>query len=87
VPMFFYLLHILLIHLLALIAAEVTGFHGSAMILTNWVSASPGLKGYGFSLGIVYLLWILVIVALYPLCKRFDIYKRSHKEKQWLSYI
>ncbi|WP_246197908.1 DUF1624 domain-containing protein [Chitinophaga agrisoli] len=87
VPMFFYLLHIPLIHLMAFIGAAICGHSWSDMILTNWVSASPALAGYGFNLGIVYLLWVLVILALYPLCKRYDAYKRAHKENQWLSYI
>jgi len=29
----------------------------------------------------------LVVVALFPLCKRYDHYKQAHKEKWWLSYL
>ena len=43
--------------------------------------------GYGFSLGVVYLIWITVILILYPLCKWYDGYKMSHKDKWWLSYL
>jgi len=87
VPMFFYILHIVFIHLLAVFAAMITGYKASDMVLSTWVTDSPQLKGYGFSLLTVYLLWIAVVIALYPLCKRYDAYKRSHREKQWLSYI
>ncbi|HMW27563.1 MAG TPA: hypothetical protein PKC51_13015, partial [Ferruginibacter sp.] len=45
------------------------------------------LKGYGFSLGVVYAVWIGIIVALFPLCRWYDRYKQSHKEKWWLSYL
>jgi hypothetical protein len=45
------------------------------------------LKGYGFSLPVAYLVWIAIVVALYPLCKRYDAYKQSHKHKWWLSYL
>jgi uncharacterized membrane protein len=87
VPMFFYLVHIAVIHALGFIGAEISGHQWTDMILSNWVTASPELKNYGFSLGVVYLLWILVIIGLYPLCKWYDTYKRNHREKQWLSYL
>jgi uncharacterized membrane protein len=45
------------------------------------------LKGYGFNLITVYIVWVLVIALLYPLCKKFDSYKQAHKEKWWLSYL
>jgi len=48
---------------------------------------APGLKGYGFCLWVVYLVWAGVIVALYPLCVKYDKYKQAHKEKWWLSYL
>src|SRR5204863_3463625 len=55
VPMFYYLTHILLIHLLALPGAIISGYKLSDMVLTTRVNNSPGLKGYGFDLEIVYL--------------------------------
>jgi len=88
VPMFYYLAHLLLIHLLAMLGAVVCGYHWSDMILSTRVNASPQLKGYGFDLGVVYIVWISVVVALYPLCKGFDAYKRRNQStKWWLSYL
>ena len=87
VPMFFYILHIYLIHALAVIAAAVSGYKWSDMVLTGWVSMNEQLKGYGYSLVFVYVLWIIIIVAIYPLCRRYDNYKRAHRTKWWLSYI
>ncbi len=87
--MFFYLIHIYLLHTLAVIASAVTG-HGAANMtaLTTWVTDNPQLKGYGFSLGIVYGLWMLIIIVLYPLCKWYDKYKRANlTERPWLSYL
>jgi amino acid permease len=43
--------------------------------------------GEGFSLAIVYLIWIAIVIAMYPLCKWYDRYKTNHKEKWWLSYL
>lgn len=87
VPFFYYILHIYLIHTLALVFAELSGFGWEIMILKDWVTEVPALKGYGISLGYVYLIWIGVILLLYPLCKKFDIYKQNNKNKWWLSYL
>jgi uncharacterized membrane protein len=87
VPMFFYILHIYLIHALAVIAASVSGYKWSDMILTGWVSMNDQLKGYGYSLVFVYALWLIIIVGVYPLCRWYDNYKRAHRTKWWLSYI
>ncbi len=87
VPFFYYILHIYLIHFIAMMLAQYSGFGWRSMINTQWVTESPALKGYGFSLSMVYLVWISIIAALYPLCKKFDRYKIGHKEKWWLSYL
>jgi uncharacterized membrane protein len=87
VPFFYYIIHIYVIHLIAMIAAQATGFGWQTMILPDWVTELPQLKGYGFSLWVVYLIWISVVLILYPLCKRFDDYKMNHKEQWWLSYL
>lgn len=87
VPFFYYILHLYFIHLLALIFAEYSGFGWRIMILQDWVTESPTLKGYGFPLWVVYVVWIFVIGLLYPICKQFDKYKQTHKDKWWLSYL
>jgi uncharacterized membrane protein len=88
VAMFYYLAHILLIHLLALAAAVISGYRWSDMVLSVGVDDTPGLKGYGFDLWVVYGVWIGLILILYPLCKWFDRYKRAHQATQWwLSYL
>lgn len=87
VPFFFYIIHIYLIHFLALIAAQLTGFGWQKMILPALPFRVEALKGFGFNLAVVYLIWILVIVLLYPVCKKFDRYKLHNKDKWWLSYL
>ncbi len=88
VPMFYYLVHIYVLHGLAIIGAVLSGHPASDMVsLTTWVTANTQLKGYGFSLTTVYLIWIAVVIALYPLCKWYDAYKRAHRDRQWLSYL
>lgn len=87
VPFFYYVLHLYLIHLLAMGYAELTGYGWEIMILKDWVNEIPALKGYGMSLGGVYLVTALVVVALYPLCKRYAEYKKNNREKWWLRYL
>ncbi len=87
VPLFFYIVHLYVIHLLASLAAVATGFSFPDMIIDVWVTLQPELKGYGFSLWVVYATWIALTVLLYPLCKWYDAYKRTHRELWWLSYL
>ncbi|MES2748345.1 MAG: heparan-alpha-glucosaminide N-acetyltransferase domain-containing protein [Bacteroidota bacterium] len=87
VPFFYYILHLYLIHLVALLFAELSGFGWQSMILGEWMTKVPALKGFGYPLWVVYAVWIGVILVLYPLCKKFDNYKQNHKEKWWLSYL
>jgi len=88
VPMIYYLAHIFLIHSLAVLAAVIQGYKASDMILTGRVNQSQGLKGYGFDLWVVYLVWAGVVLILYPLCMYYDRYKRAHVRRQWwLSYL
>jgi uncharacterized membrane protein len=87
VPFFYYIIHIYLIHALAMLFAELSGFGWQLMILPDWILESPELKGYGFSLWVVYAVWFMVVISLYPLCKKFDNYKQANKEISWLSYL
>lgn len=84
VPFFYYILHLYLIRITGMILAELNGYDWEMMIQT---SPEFDLKGFGYNLGIVYLIWAGIVLLLYPLCKRFDAYKQSHKEYWWLSYL
>ncbi len=89
VALFYYVLHIFLIHLLALLAAVLTGHPWYAMIFTGPITkGSSWLNGsYGFELWTVYLVWILVVMLLYPLCAYWSSFKKTHKHKWWISYV
>jgi uncharacterized membrane protein len=89
VPLFFYILHLFLIHVLATIAVTLSGRPWTDMISITNINHndSPWLQGYGFSLWQTYLMWLFVVALLYPLCKWYDRYKTMHKEKWWLSYL
>ena len=68
----------------------------SSLIANSQISVTnPGkrvlreitLTGYGYSLAGTYLVWLLVVIMLYPLCKWYDTYKTNYKEKWWQSYL
>jgi uncharacterized membrane protein len=85
VPMVFYVLHFYLIHLLVVIVFYLQGF-GSADIISpnNPFFFKP--NGLGFGLWGVYTVWTMVILALFPICKKYGLYKTSHHQ-WWLSYL
>ena len=88
VPLFFYMAHILLIHLAATVAAIATGYRVSDMVLAGSVNDAPALTGYGFDLSAVYLVWLGLVIALYPCCRWFAGYKADHQASRWwLSYL
>lgn len=88
VPMFYYLTHLYLIHISAVIAAVASGRSWTDMVnFSTWTTEESKLQGYGFSLGVTYAVWAGLIAVLYFLCKWYDKYKSSHREKWWLSYL
>ena len=84
VPMFYYVLHIYLIHSMALITGLIMGFP-SHIFTDNGAIFRPD-NGWGFSLPIVYLYWATTVLLLYYPCRWFMQYKANNK-KWWLSYI
>ena len=83
VPFFYFLVHFFIIHIICMILFFANG-HTLSEANTGFLHfKSPN---DGLPLGIVYLIWIAVVVVMYPLCKRYDQLKSSHK-KWWLSYL
>jgi len=70
-----------------MLVAELTGYHWSDFVLQRWPWVVPQLKGYGVSIELTYIIWIAIILLIYPLCKWYGRYKSTHKEKWWLSYL
>ncbi len=87
VPFFYYLLHVLVIHVGAIIGLLITGGDWTRMIFTQNVFTSNALHGYGYSLGTTYLIWVLVVLVLYIPCLWYMKYKAAHRNYWWLSYL
>ncbi len=91
VPMFYFLVHLYVIHALAgLLAIFRYGTPALRLFFnpTPAAGAPPGLfpADYGYSLGITYILWILIVAAMYPLCRWYGNFKATHRY-WWLSYL
>lgn len=84
-PLFFYVIHVYLIHLTAILFAlskyGITPFTFSHLGI-NW---KPKAVGYG--LPMVYVISLLMTCLLYIFCKWFSQYKKKHRGKWWLNYL
>jgi uncharacterized membrane protein len=83
VPLFFYLIHLYFIHGLALLIAFAMGADISSFMTSSWEFP----PWWGFSLPVVYLVWVIVTAVLYPICRRFAALKSRHRGSWWTPYI
>lgn len=86
VPLFYYLLHLPVIHLSALLVNFIrNGFTGQ-----DWYLYAPYAEvppQYKWSLGLLYLVFFIDVVILYFASRWYGAYKQAHPEKRWLTYL
>lgn len=88
VPMMFYLVHVPVIHAIALVLSLV--FVGDV----GWLLTSPFARGavdrvpagWGFGLPGVYAWWVVVLAIMFPLCYWFAALK-ARSRARWLTYF
>jgi hypothetical protein len=89
VPLFYFILHIFLIHVVAILLA--ISRYGTARFLLD---APPSMgtplalfpADYGYGLAVTYAVWLTVVAALYPACLWYAGVKQRRRE-WWLSYL
>jgi uncharacterized membrane protein len=86
VPLFYFIVHFYLIHLLTLAVLLMQGFHWSEFEFATGTFGRPKGIESGLPLWAIYFIWIAVVVALYKPCLWFGQYKSTHKHG-WLKYI
>ncbi len=86
VPLFYFVVHFYLIHIITLAMLFFQGFHWSQFEFATGTFGRPKSIESGLSLGMIYLIWIAVVITLYKPCIWFGQYKATHK-KWWLRYI
>jgi uncharacterized membrane protein len=86
-PLFFYLLHIPLIHAMAMLVSVLRGDGGLAWLVGNHpVMIGPAPDGYRWSLPLLYVITALCVAILYPLCRWFA-RRRAARPASWLRYL
>ena len=87
VPFFFYMLHIPLIHALALVVSKIRLGYVSPWLFANHPMGNPEPPdGYVWSLSLLYLVWAITIMLLYFACRWFAALK-ARRSDWWLQYI
>lgn len=91
IALFFYVVHILTIHVVAVVLAVIRYrvfpawlFEGNPIFSTPPFPTAP--LDYGYSLPWVYVIWVCIMLALYPVCRWYMRFKKTHSH--WiLSYL
>lgn len=88
VPLFFFVVHFFLIHALAVGASWLRYGRVGEMFSSPDLAHFPFSQPAGWAAGLptIYLLWIAVVVGLFPLCCWYAGIKRRHRT-WWLSYL
>ena len=91
-PMFYYLIHVPVIHFIAVILAylkysDVGWLFNSSLVFMTAAEAPNAPQGYGYSLSVVYLVWIFAVIILYPVCYWYAGVKKNNPKNKFLSYI
>jgi uncharacterized membrane protein len=85
VPFFYYVLHFYLLHFLMVIIFFISGYTTKDIVDPDVLMLFRPAE-FGYSLPMVYLIWILVVASLYRPCQWFARYKKTHNN-WWLKYI
>ena len=86
VPLFYYLLHLYLLHVMAILASlafHQPVWHGGSVI--DHLVHKP--LGYGHGLPFVYAMWIVAVAILYVPSRWFMEFRSRHRDWGWLSYL
>ena len=87
VPFFYYVLHIPLIHALALLVSKLRFGYVNPWLFTNHPMGNPRPPaGYTWDLWPLYLVWAIAIALLYLPCRRFAELK-ARRTEWWLRYL
>lgn len=87
VPFFYYMLHIPLIHALALLVSKIRTGSVNPWLFANHPMGNPEPPdGYVWPLPLLYGIWAIAILLLYPACRWFGDLK-ARRDDWWLKYL
>lgn len=84
VPLFYFIVHFYVIHIVLLIVLLAQGIGFGAMDFASGTFGRPKGEVTGLSLGWIYVLWLGVVAFMYPLCVVYGSFKRG---RPWLRYL
>ena len=88
VPFFYYVLHIPLIHIAAIIVSLLrTGSVAPWLFMNHPVMNPPSPPGYVWNIGLLYLVWLIVVTVLYIPCRWYAALKQRRKDIGFLRYL
>jgi uncharacterized membrane protein len=85
VPLFYYVMHLYLLHVMAIIIAWA--FHQPQWQGSVIADFAQRPLGYGHGLPFIYAMWILAVAILYMPSKWFMEFRSRHRDWGWLSYL
>ena len=86
VPLFYFIIHLFIIHSLMFLMLRFQGFAGKDLLFGAFNNGRPKTGG-GADLFLIYLIWLSVVVLLYPVCKWYGKYKSEHSYNKILRYF
>jgi len=87
VPFFFYIVHLYVIHALAMLLLLSQGHDWHEYIFSARGIISGALRDFGLRLEAVYLIWVMMVIILYPACTWYQKVREKHPAWWWLSYL
>jgi uncharacterized membrane protein len=86
VPLFYYALHLLAIDVVtAVLTVARYGSRTRELFANTLVTGPP--PDYGYGLGVVYAVWVALLVALYPACRAWERLKARRRDAWWVGYV
>jgi uncharacterized membrane protein len=86
VPLFYFIIHLFIIHSLMMGMLLIQGYAPREFLFGAFNNGRPK-TGEGVDLWLIYLIWICVVVLLYPISKWYGNYKSAHQEIKFLKYL
>lgn len=86
VPLFYFIIHLFIIHSLMFVKLYIQGYKNNDFLFGAFKNGRPE-NGGGVDLPLIYLIWLGVVLLLYPVCKWYGKYKGNHTENRFLRYL
>jgi uncharacterized membrane protein len=85
VPLFYYIIHWFVIHTIKYVILYTQGYTYKDLAFGFDLGRARGENG--LPLWGVYIIWLIVVMIMYPLCKKYSDYKVRNKQNAWLKYL